>query len=197
LLVGLLLLLGLALTPTTAQVDTGVIRLGGGSGEQEPSGDPESGPATVEEGSLGGHRAFDHDAFQQRLESSWFRRRALLAEGRADDAQRQGELIRNFCAEEGVERLEPLAGAALLEVHRYLEEGSCERALTALALAESFDPGRAQIHVARAVVLWKSGDGILAATGALARGARAALMESWATLSVVHRLSVAVVAGML
>jgi hypothetical protein len=51
----------------------------------------ESGPTAPERDPLsvvgGPRRGFDYDAFEARLESLWFQRKALLTEGREADAQ--------------------------------------------------------------------------------------------------------------
>ena len=65
----------------------------------------------------------DHQAFESRLEALWFQRKTLLADGRDADAEQQSELIQDFCGEEGIRRLENVAGALISEAHRDLEEG--------------------------------------------------------------------------
>lgn len=132
--------------------DDGVIRLRPSSPTGDNSGEaPDSGETTAE-----ARRGFDYEAFEARLESLWFQRKTLLTDGRYTDAAEQSELIRDFCAEEGVHRLENMAGALVAEADRFLEEGRHKEALDSLALAESLDPGRPQIRLARATVLWKS-----------------------------------------
>lgn len=121
-------------------------------------------PADAEGASLdgegvAGRRGFDYDAFQSRLDTLWFQRRASLAEGRDADAAKQAELIRAFASEEGVRRLEIAARALLAEADRLLEEGNFDKALAALGLAEAVDPGRPETRMARAEVFWKSGAG--------------------------------------
>lgn len=101
-------------------------------------------------------RGFDYERFQTRLESQWFQRKAFLADGADDKAAEQAELIQAFCHEEGVRRLEPMAGALIAETARHLDDGHYNRALAALDLAQSLDPGRPQTHFARASVYWKA-----------------------------------------
>jgi len=64
----------------------------------------------------GPRRGFDYHAFEARLESLWFQRKTLLADGRRQDAAEQSQLMRSFCAEEGVRRVEGLASALLSEI---------------------------------------------------------------------------------
>lgn len=91
---------------------------------------------------------------------------------------RQDRLIRDFCQQEGVSRVEDMAGALIAEADRLSAQGDHARALESLALAGALDPGRPQIDAARARVLWNSGRRLGAAaelggafTGALARSA--------------------------
>ena len=99
-------------------------------------------------------RGFDYERFQTRLESLWFQRKAFLADGADEKAAEQAQLIMAFCHEEGIRRLEPMGGALLAETRRHLDSGHYRRALAALELASAIDPGRPQIHFARASVLW-------------------------------------------
>lgn len=138
-------------------VDTGVIRLNAAPPAEPSSHDD----ATLPDELSPARRGFDYAAFDARLEGLWFQRKAFVADGREADAARQSELIRAFVAEEGVRRLEGLAGALLAESQRYVDEGSYDKALAALSLADSLDPGRAQVRLARAAVLWKSDAGVL------------------------------------
>ncbi len=154
-----------------AEVDRGVIRL---------NAVPAPAAGSLDDGSLPdqispSRRGFDYDAFDARLEGLWFQRKAFLAEGRDAEAARQSELIRAFVAEEGVRRLESPAGALIAEAERFLREGSYEKALASLALAESLDPGRPQVRFARAEVLWKSGAGALGAAAEALAGLRAVI----------------------
>ncbi|NIM63847.1 MAG: hypothetical protein GTO30_20025, partial [Acidobacteria bacterium] len=80
----------------------------------------------------GNRRGFDYERFETRLESLWFQRKAFLADGADDKAAEQAELIEAFCREEGIRRLEPLAGALLAETERHLDTGRYNRALAAL-----------------------------------------------------------------
>jgi len=139
-------------------------------------------------------RGFDYSTFEARLESLWFQRKTLLGNGREEDSRAQLEQLRLFCAEEGVRRLEHLAGALVAEAHRFHEEGSHVHALEALAYAHAFDPGRPQIHMARAVVLWRSGAGPLPAAREMVRALGASLSRSLRDLSLLPR--VAFVAGL-
>jgi tetratricopeptide (TPR) repeat protein len=175
--------------PTRAEVDTGVIRLAAPSSDDESRLRDPSG--SVPEG----RRGFDYEGFESRFESYWFRRKALLTEGRDDDAHRQSELIRSFCAEEEVKRLDTVAGALVAEARRYSQEGSYEKALASLDLAETFDPGRSQIHFARASILQHSGDGYVAALRELLMGIRRSLVEGWTHWTLLnHGIIVAVFA---
>jgi tetratricopeptide (TPR) repeat protein len=188
--------LGLAIflcPPVEAQsVDTGVIRLGGSDrGEREEAAPP------MTDAGWGGRRGFDYDSFEFRLESSWFLRKALLDDGRLDDAHRQSELIRSFCAEEGVRRLENPAGALVAEARRYSEEGSYEKALAALDLAETFDPGRPQIHFARSAVARQSGGGVVESIRELARGVRRSFAVAWTNWTLVNHLGIFAVVALL
>ena len=186
-------LAALAAPPVEAQsVDTGVIRLGGADrGEPVETASPQTGPG------WGGRRGFDYDSFEFRFESSWFLRKALLADGRLDDAHRQSELIRSFCAEEGIRRLENPAGALVAEARRYREEGSYERALDALDLAETFDSGRPQIHFARAAILQQSGGGVVESIKEFARGIQRTFVVGWSNWTLINHLAIFAVVAVL
>jgi tetratricopeptide (TPR) repeat protein len=133
-------------------------------------------------------RGFDYASFQARLESLWFQRKTLLANGRDADSRAQLEEIRAFCAEEGITRIEDLAGALIAEAHRFRKEGNDSHALSALEFAEAFDPGRPQVYVARAVVLWGSGGGVVTAAREFLRALRASVLHALENLSLLPRL---------
>jgi tetratricopeptide (TPR) repeat protein len=163
-----------------AGVDSGVIRLGTPSGS---SADEEGAAPSAE-----GRRGFDYDAFDARLEGLWFQRKALVAEGRDEDADRQSDLIRAFCSEEGVRRLEGPAGALLTEADRSFDEGNYERAKASLRLADALDPERPAVHSTLAAILWKEGAGVLAASRELWTSFRLQVRDAWRNLSLVNQL---------
>lgn len=170
------------------------IRLAVPSAEPSPSGTQGSGtdpsgrtlPAG-EPGAEDGRRAFDFQAFESRIQQLWFQRKILLSQGREEDAARQGELIRTFCQEEGIGRLESIADALLVESARHAEQGHYEQSLASLELAEQLDPGRGQIHFARAEVLWKSGGGMFAAAGQILAGVRASVVRGVENMTLVNQ----------
>ena len=143
--------------------------------------------STAESEAQDARRGFDYSAFESRLESLWFQRKALLVNGRADDAKAQLEQIRSFCAEEGIRRLEHVAGALIAEAKRFHTEGDEAQALSALEFAAVFDPDRPQIHMARAAVLWSSAGGRVAAAGEVLWALRASLLRSARDLSLLPR----------
>jgi tetratricopeptide (TPR) repeat protein len=159
------------------------IRLRPAAPEPQASSDPEALSVVT-----GPRRGFDYDTFEARLESLWFQRKAVVSEGRDADASQQTRQIRAFCAEEGVGRLEPLAGALLVEADRFRHQGDYGRALDALDLAASLDADRAQIHWGRARVLWESGRDRLAAATYAVRALRAGLVASIHDLTVLQPL---------
>jgi tetratricopeptide (TPR) repeat protein len=163
-------------------VDTGAIRLKS-SAAPEPTEVQER--VEIEEP----RRGFDYEAFETRLESLWFQRKTFLADGRVEDARLQLEMIRAFCVEEGVQRLEYLAGALVAEAQRYLREGNREQTLTALDFAQAFDPGRPQVHRMRAAAYWKFGNGPLAAGTELLAAVKAAWARSVRELSLFPQLA--------
>jgi len=174
-----LLLLGAPLV--AAEGEDEIIRLA----PREGSG-PSSGAARAD--ATGPRRGFDYSSFEARLESVWFQRKTLLANGRDEDSRAQLERIRAFCEEEGIKRLEHLAGALVAEAHRFHLEGNDVHALSALEFADAFDPARPQTHVARAKVLWSSGGGTLAAARELLRAITASAMRSLQDLSLLPRV---------
>ena len=173
-------------------VDTGVIRLGGADRRE-----PVETPSPQTGSGWGGRRGFDYDSFEFRFESSWFLRKALLADGRLDDAHRQSEVIRSFCAEEGIRRLENPAGALVAEARRYRDEGSYERALDALDLAETFDAGRPQIHFARAAIFRQSGGGVVDSIKEFARGVQRTFVVGWSNWTLINHLAIFAVVAVL
>jgi tetratricopeptide (TPR) repeat protein len=174
-----------------AQTDGGVIRLRPSRPETVLDSEAESQPSAPQgnEDVTGPRRGFNYNAFEARLESLWFQRKALLADGRHTDAAEQSQLIRSFCLEEGVGRIDNLAGALIAEADRFVEQGHYRRALESLELAEHFDPGRPQLHLARAVVFWKAEEGLLATTGQLAAAGRAAVLRSIKDLTLFNQLA--------
>lgn len=184
----------LALPAHGQSLDTGVIRLGPSkaSAADDTLGRPDTGDSE-----WGGRHGFDYDSFQQRFESFWFRRKALLAEGRLEDAHRQSELIRSFCSEEGVRRMEAPAAALVAEASRYYDEGSYEKALASLDLAETLDPGLPQIHFARAALMRHSGGGSLEALREFAAGIEGSFVEAWNNWTLVNHLAILAVVAML
>ena len=189
-LLGVLLLGGLLAAGgvVAAQTDGGVIRLRPTQPQTVPDTEAESAPQGNED-VTGPRRGFNYNAFEARLESLWFQRKTLLADGRHTDAAKQSQLIRSFCLEEGVGRIDNLAGALIAEANRFVEQGHYGRALESLELAEHFDPGRPQLHLARAVVFWKAGEGLLATTGQLAAAGRAAVLRSIKDLTLFNQLA--------
>lgn len=178
------LLLGLAAPAAAAPAvtDTGPIQL---RPSTSPAGDSAPERLHIEEPRKG----FDYGSFEARLQSLWFQRKTFLSSGRTEDAARQLEQIRSFCVEEGVGRLDELAGALVAEAGRYMAEGDHERALNSLYFAEVFDRGRPQIHRMRAAVLWQAGHGYAQAAVELLRGLKASALRSIESLSLLHRLT--------
>ena len=181
-----------------AQVDSDVIRLGGS--DPPPAEEPQPDTATLAgpspfEGEA--RRGFDYQAFEARLETLWFQRKAFLADGRINDARRQSELLRSFTVQEGVHRLESMAGALLAESARYLEEGHYDRALETIELAEAFDPGRPQASVARASVYWKSRRGHVRAAGHMFQALKRSLLRASSDLSILNPWAIVLVVALL
>ena len=190
----LVALFALAATPVAgATIDRGVIRLAPPTAPAEPesSVSSETAPRT------GARRGFDVTAFDSLFESLWFQRKAYQAEGRNEEANHQSDSIRDFVVEEGVRRLEVPAGALLIESRDWLREGSYDKALAALTLAESLDPGRPQIARARAEARWVSGAGPLAAVTESLRAMRGAVALTVRDLKFVHGLALLVLASIL
>ena len=175
--------------------DSGVIRLATpprDAAETEPSSE-DGGIAALKEI----RRGFDFESFETRLEGMWFQRKAFLADGRDADAARQSDLIRAFCAEEGLHRVEGVAAALVAESRRYAHEGGYEKAIRSLDLAEAFDPGSSQIRLARAAVFWKTSGGLLSAAGEFFEAARAQLREAWTSLGLVNEMALVLVFALL
>ena len=176
-----------------AELDHGVIRLA----QPAPSAQQESPSPAEPEPRTDARHGFDVDAFDNRFESLWFQRKAYLAQGRDEDTAHQSDLIRDFVAEEGVRRLAIPAGVLLIESRDWLREGSYKKALASLALADSLDPGRPQIALARAHVLWASGAGPFAAGAEWLRAMRGTLMVAFRDLNFVHGSALVAVAAVL
>lgn len=190
----LIALLAWAAAPAArAEVDSGVIRLA----KPAPPEEPEAEAPVEPDPHTGARRGFDVDAFDSRFESLWFQRKAYQAEGRDEDATRQSDLIRDFVAEEGVRRLEIPAGALLIEARDLLREGSHKKALASLALADALDPGRPQVELARARVLWASGAGAFAAGASLLVAIRGTLTDAIRDLNFVRASAILAVATVL
>jgi len=183
----LLVAFGAGVSPAT--IDTGVIRL---PSKPPPSENPTQ-PADAagsQEVRIGEPRSgFDYGAFQARLESLWFQRKTLLSSGRSDDAREQLERIRSSCAEEGIKRLDHVAGALVSEARRDVREGSYDRALASLGVAAALDPDRPQLHLLRAKVHWKADRAYLAAAGELVAALRATLVRSIQDLTLFHQFA--------
>jgi tetratricopeptide (TPR) repeat protein len=187
-------LLAWAVAPSAqAAVDTGVIRLA----QPSPPADPDAEAVAEVAPHADARHGFDVEAFDSRFESLWFQRKAYLASGRDEDVARQSDLIRDFVAEEGVRRLEVPAGALLIESRGWLREGSHDKALASLALAESLDPGRPQIALARAHVLWASGAGSFAAASEWLRAMRGLVLAAFRDLNVLHGFALMAVIAVL
>jgi tetratricopeptide (TPR) repeat protein len=150
-------------------IDSDVIRLSG-----------DAAPPIVEEldrPAFVGPVGFDHRAFEARLESIWFQRKAYIAEGREEDAARVSEALRSFCREEGLPRMADLGAALRFEAFTLLNEGHPGRAIASLELAEYLDPGLPQTDFLRARVLWNSGTGYISVAGAFLRGVGRSFVE--------------------
>jgi tetratricopeptide (TPR) repeat protein len=177
---------------TFAVAEQGKIRLR--QAEPQTGAEAKPAPRGPSESSLSG---FDYEAFESRLQSHWFQRKAFLAEGRENDALRQSERIQAFCTEEGIGRLRGLADALIVESKYHRTRGNFTKALEALDLAEQLDPGRSQVRLARSAVVWKSGQGAFPALGALLSGLRAAIAEGFQDFSLVNRVLLSLILGLL
>jgi len=184
----------LLLAPAVAAQDDGVIRLGPQPTQEPPTELIVGENAAEAEGDS--RRGFDYERFETRLESLWFQRKAFLADGADDNAAQQSELIVAFCREEGIRRLETVAGALLAETQRHLGKGRYNRALAALDLAEAVDPGRAQIHFARSSVYWQAAGRNGAAVAELFKGVGAAFTSSIRDLSLFRRIALTLVVAL-
>lgn len=91
--------------------------------------------------------------------------------------------------EEGVLRLEHFASALISEARRFIREGNREQALSSLHFAETFDPGRPQIHLARASAHWHLGGGFPAAASEGLLALKAAWTRGIQDLSLAHQLA--------
>jgi len=183
-----------AVTPVAlATIDRGVIRLAPPTTPVEQDSPISSEPEPRSDARHG----FDVAAFDSRFESLWFQRKAYQSEGRNEETARQSDLIRDFVIEEGVRRLEVPAGALLIESRDWLREGSYDKSLASLALAESLDPGRPQIALARAHVLRASGAGWFAAGSEWLRAMRGAVTVAIRDLNFVHGSALVAVAAVL
>ena len=108
---------------------------------------------------------FDQHAFESRMESLWFQRKAYLTEGLEEDAARASASLLIFCREEGLARVTDLSGALLIEAEQFRQNGRHRWALNSIALAEDLDPGRSQTAFLKAKILWGSGAGIVKTIG--------------------------------
>ena len=178
------------------EVDDGVIKLGG-TRKSEPAPEPDAEEPDADNPFGSARRGFDFHAFQARLETYWFQRKAFLAHGRDADADRQAELIRAFCLEEGVRRLEGLSSALITEARRYMREGDYSRATKSLDLAETFDPDRAQTRVARAALSYESGLGYVTTAGELIAALKLATLDAAQDMTLMNQLAIALVVGLL
>ena len=176
--------------------DEGVIRLRPASppAAAEPEFSAESETPTTDV--AGPRRGFDYHAFETRLESLWFQRKTLVADGRRQDAAEQSQLMRAFCAEEGVRRVDGLAASLVGEAARRIDEGDYAGAQESLDLAQSFDADRPEIHLALARLYWKSGRGALAAATQLEAGLRSSIARAVLDLSLFDRLALIVVVAL-
>jgi tetratricopeptide (TPR) repeat protein len=191
---GVVALLAWAAPPVArGDVDTGVIRLA----QPSPAPDEDAPTTAAIQPRADARHGFDVEAFDSRFESLWFQRKAYLASGRDEDVARQSDLIRDFVAEEEVRRLDVPAGALLIESLGWLREGNHDKALASLALAESLDPGRPQIALARARVLWASGAGSFAAASEWLRAMRGLVAAALRDLSLLNGLALAAVVATL
>ena len=184
-------IVGFASGLSAASQDGGVIRLTPRDGGEEPTPQRQTESAALGQA----RRGFDFAGFESRLESLWLQRKTLLGDGRQEDAEIQDQLIRSFCVEEGVGRLEELASALIAESERYLEQGDHDQALRSLQLAEALDPGRGQVHLARAGVLWDSGQRLGAGREALT-AVRASLLGEVRDLSLFGRVALLLIVAL-
>jgi tetratricopeptide (TPR) repeat protein len=144
---------------------------------------------TTEEPFSEAPRGFEFSGFEARLESLWFQRKVLLADvGREADAARMAEKISALCSAEGVTRLDTLSVALVVEAQTLYEQGRFESALDSLNFAAKFDSSRPDIHLLRAAIFWKSGQGYLAAGGELLSAFKQSLVKSIRELSIFNRL---------
>ncbi len=169
------------LTVIAGNIDSDVIRLSG----DVPSPTVED----LERPEFVGPTGFDHRAFEARLESIWFQRKAYIAEGRVEDAARVSEALRSFCREEGLPRMADLGAALRFEAFTLLEDGHPGRALASLELAEYIDSGLPQTDFLRARVLWNSGSGYVSVAGAFLRAVGRSFVEVGTSFVTLNRVA--------
>jgi tetratricopeptide (TPR) repeat protein len=102
---------------------------------------------------------------QEVLADLWFRQRALIGRGRAEEAAAQIEAALEFMQREGVRASPEIAGAFLAEGRRALDEGDYRWAKEHFGAAARFDPTLGAAHTGlSSALLWGDRDLAGAAT---------------------------------
>ncbi len=112
----------------------------GGVGFGMPAND---GPKDAIEEALAGGEVEVAASLLSRIEARWWRRKALEDARDLQGAAEAGEELLTFLRDEGVERLEPMAAAALAEGYRHLERGELAMAVQHFRFARRLDPQQA------------------------------------------------------
>ncbi len=129
-------------------------------------------------------KGFDFDAFESRVQLLWFKRKTFLNSSNIEEAERQMEMLKSFCQQEGVRRLPTLARALTFEGISYFREGNFEKAKMSFNHAIFFDHLLVQPRIELAKTYWKSEGGIWKVLKEITRAASFYIQSFWTVIII-------------
>ncbi|MEW5807482.1 MAG: tetratricopeptide repeat protein [Acidobacteriota bacterium] len=117
-----------------------------------------------------GLKSFDFENFENRINFFWFKRKAFLLANRMEDAEKQMDLLKSFCQQEGIQKIPLIARALNFEGSNYFKEGNFEKARNSFELAKYFDSSFPQARFELARTHWKNGSGMMKLLGEFIKG---------------------------
>jgi len=138
-------------------------------------------------------KSSDFENFESRMTALWFKRKAYLQGNRLQDAEKQMELLKSFCQEEGIKAIPFIARALTYEGVNYLREGNFEKAKDSFQYAQYFDPLLPQPRFELARTYLKSGDGFIKSAQEFLKAIPVHFKNFWNNLIIARDISLLVI----
>lgn len=151
--------------------------------------DPSAEEAESTDGALTNVDPEISSALMNRLQRTWWVRKASVLRGNREEAERQGRILLELMQAHRVHRVPPLAEAALLEAQHERELSNPARAFEAYELARALDPQLAAAYWGEATLRLRTGASKLEALKLIGGAMRARLRTVWGPYASAVRLA--------